>query len=163
MKFGGQTSNNVHDVRKVYLEKTLCVSACVIKFYVFVFDEIYVKCTKIVYNHVWVGNVWENIPKDHTSFLEEGPFKSAQESLPTEGNRRPMGQSTPRWWCLIHWDLSIEEEIPNVSLWNKRFKDRTVRRLPTINGSVPSCSSLLSLRGELVNSPHVQIRVFEVP
>ena len=40
VKFGGQTSKNVHDVRKVCLEKTLCVLACFIEFYVFVSEKI---------------------------------------------------------------------------------------------------------------------------
>ena len=45
---------NVHDVRKVCLEMTLCVLACFVKFYVFVFDEIDIKGPKLVYNHIRV-------------------------------------------------------------------------------------------------------------
>ena len=52
MKFGGQTSKNVHDVRKVCLEMTLCVLACFIEFYVFFFDEIDVRGPKIIYKHI---------------------------------------------------------------------------------------------------------------
>ena len=48
MKFGGQTSKNVHDIRKVYLEMTLCVLACFAKFYVFYLDEIDVGGPNIV-------------------------------------------------------------------------------------------------------------------
>ena len=44
----------------------------------FVLDEIYVRGTKLVYEHMRVGNVRKNIPKYHTWALEEGPFKSAQ-------------------------------------------------------------------------------------
>ena len=45
----------------------------------FVLDEIYVRGTKLVYEHMRVGNVRKNIPKYHTWALEEGPFKSAQD------------------------------------------------------------------------------------
>ena len=50
-------------------------------------DEIHVSGPKIVYNHVWVGNVQEIIPKDHPRVLEEGPkllAKPVQDS-PTKG------------------------------------------------------------------------------
>ena len=43
VKFGGQTSKNVHDIRKVCLETTLCIYACFIEFYVFVLDKIHVR------------------------------------------------------------------------------------------------------------------------
>ena len=42
MKFGGQTSKNVNDIHKVYLETTLCV-------YVFFLDEMDVKGPKLIY------------------------------------------------------------------------------------------------------------------
>ena len=48
MKFGGQTSKNVHDVQKVCLETTLCVYACFFKFYVFFLNEIHVGGPKIL-------------------------------------------------------------------------------------------------------------------
>ena len=73
VKFGGQTSKNIHGVRKFCLETTLCVYACFVKFYVFVLDEIHLIGTKFLYEHVWVRNVQENIPKDHPRVLEEGP------------------------------------------------------------------------------------------
>ena len=53
VKFGGQTSKNVHDVQKVCLEKTLCVYAFFVEFYVFVLEEIHVRGTKLLYEHVW--------------------------------------------------------------------------------------------------------------
>ena len=66
----------------------------------FVLDEIYVRGTKLVYEHMRVGNVHKNIPKYHTWALEEGPFKSAQAvkkpAQPTEAidaqwvSRRPI-------------------------------------------------------------------------
>ena len=87
MNFGGQTSKNVHDVLKVCLEMTLCVLACFVEFYVFVLDEIHVRDSKIVYDHVWVGNVLENVPNDHPRVLEEGPKVGAQDfpRPPTNG------------------------------------------------------------------------------
>ena len=47
MKFEGQMSKNIHDVRKVYLEMTLRVMACFVAFYVFILDEIYLGGPKI--------------------------------------------------------------------------------------------------------------------
>ncbi len=44
----------------------------------FVFDEIHVRGPKLKYEHVWVGNVLENIPKDHPRVFEEGPFMGAK-------------------------------------------------------------------------------------
>ena len=49
MKFGGQTSKNVHDVRRVCLETTLCVLACFVEFYVFFLDENDMEGPKLVY------------------------------------------------------------------------------------------------------------------
>ena len=46
VKVEGQTSKNVHDVRKVCLETNLCVLECFIEFYVLVLDEIYVRGLK---------------------------------------------------------------------------------------------------------------------
>ena len=52
VEFGGQTSKKV-----VCLETTLCVLACFVEFYVFVFDEIDMGGTKLLYNHIRVGNL----------------------------------------------------------------------------------------------------------
>ena len=38
-----------------------------------VLEEIYVRGVKLIDNHIWVGNVWETIHKDHPRVLEEGP------------------------------------------------------------------------------------------
>ena len=81
--FGGQTSKNVHEVRKVSFKTTLCVYACFVGLYQFVMEEIHVRADKLAYDHVWVENVRENIPKDQPRDLEEGPMlvaKTAQES-----------------------------------------------------------------------------------
>ena len=47
-KLRGQTSNNVHDVRKVYLETTLCVLAYFVEFNVLVLNEIHVRGVKLI-------------------------------------------------------------------------------------------------------------------
>ena len=39
----------------------------------FVFDEIYVGGVKHIEYHIWVGNVWEIIPKYQPRVLEEVP------------------------------------------------------------------------------------------
>ena len=49
VKFWGQTSQNVYDVRKVCLETTLCVYVYFVEFYVFILVEIHVRGPKIVY------------------------------------------------------------------------------------------------------------------
>ena len=87
VKFGGQTSKNVHDIQNVCLETTLCVFACFVEFYVFVLDEIHVIGTKLIYKHVWVVKVRENIPKDYPRVLEEGPKVGAKyvQDSPTKG------------------------------------------------------------------------------
>ena len=48
---------NIHDIRKVYLQLTLRVYVCFVRFYVFVLDETHVVGPKIVYEHILVGNV----------------------------------------------------------------------------------------------------------
>lgn len=48
MKFGGQSSRNVHDVQKVFLATTLCIFACFVKFTVLVLYEIYIGVPNIV-------------------------------------------------------------------------------------------------------------------
>ena len=78
VEFGGQSSKNVHDVRKVYLEMTLCVLACFIKVYMFVLDDLHVRGPKKVYYHNWVGNVRVKIPKDQPRVLDKGPFSRAK-------------------------------------------------------------------------------------
>ena len=49
----------------------------------FVLDEIPGRGPKLIYYHVWVVNVQDNIPKDRPRILEEGPMlvaKTAQGS-----------------------------------------------------------------------------------
>ena len=59
----------------------------------FVLDEINVSVHILIEDHVWVVNVWENIPKDQPRVFDEGPIlvaKTAQGSPTTDGNRRPV-------------------------------------------------------------------------
>ena len=91
MKFGGQMSKNVHDVRKVCLQTTLCVWACFIEFYVFVLDEIHVRGPKLIYEHIWVGNVWAQ--------LHVGPIRGPRKRTPTwsstlQGSGNRLTQTT---------------------------------------------------------------------
>lgn len=53
----------------------------------FVLDEIHVSGPKLIYEHVWVGNVGANNPKDHPRVLEEGPKVGAKtvQDNPTNG------------------------------------------------------------------------------
>ena len=79
--------SNVHDVRKVCLETTLCVLACFVESYVFVFDDIDMRGTKLVYDHILVVNSRAILPKDQPRVLEEGPFTRAKDvkTSPTYG------------------------------------------------------------------------------
>ena len=52
VEFGGQTSKNVHDFRKMCLEMTLWVEEYFIEFYVFVVGEILVIGVKLIEYHV---------------------------------------------------------------------------------------------------------------
>lgn len=45
-------SEKVYDVRKVFLEMTLCVLACFLEFYAFYFVKIDVGGPKIIYGHI---------------------------------------------------------------------------------------------------------------
>ena len=162
MQFEGQTSKNVHDVRKVCLETTLCVYACFVKFYVFVLDEINVRGPKIIYDHVWVGNTRLNIPKDHPRVLEERPKVGAQDTLPMDGNQRPVGQSMPCWWCLFNCHLRVWESNPKTSLSPRPRTNRMGRRWAIVVGAV-SCAQLhFYVRGEVLISRHFQIRALKV-
>ena len=72
--FGGQSSNNVHDVRMVFLETTLSVISCFVEFYVFVLDEIDMRGPKFIHKHIRVLNVQVKVPKEQQRVLEEEPF-----------------------------------------------------------------------------------------
>ena len=54
VKFGGQTSKNVRDVRKVCLETCLCALVCFVKFYVIVLDKIDVRDSLYMYDYIEV-------------------------------------------------------------------------------------------------------------
>ena len=95
--FHGETSKNVHDIRKMCLEMTLSVKACLVEFYVFVLDELYVRGVNLIDDRICVGNFWETMPKDQPKFLDEGPklvVETGKGSSPTEANRRSVARST---------------------------------------------------------------------
>ena len=64
-----------------------------------VLEEIYVRGVKLIDNHIWVGNVWEIIPKDHQRVLEEGS-KISLQAVPgrpcTRSSQRQIVAATPR-------------------------------------------------------------------
>ena len=75
-------SKNVHDVRKVFLETTLCVYVCFVKFSVFLLYEIHLRGVKLIENLNCIGNIWEIIPKGHLRVLDEGP-KTVAKIVPS--------------------------------------------------------------------------------
>ena len=120
--FGGQTSKNLYDVRKVCLATTLYVYVCFIEFYVFFMDETYMLSSKLVYEHIWDKNVrvWIHLGP------ARGPKGGAQHwssTLPGSGNRRtkprPVNQETERWWLMLMdplllkvWELQVQPMRP---------------------------------------------------
>ena len=86
MKVGGQTSKNDPDIRKVCLETTMCVLACFVEFYVFIFDEIDRGDPKLVYEHILVGNVQEKVPRTIQGSIRKDIFlsQSCPRSTPIE-------------------------------------------------------------------------------
>ena len=85
----------------IYLERSLSVLVSLVKFYVFVLDEIYVRGPKNVYEYIFIGNVQEKIHKDEPRFLKEGPnlwAEVVQTSLTYGRHRRLVGWLTPRRW-----------------------------------------------------------------
>ena len=87
MNFEDQTSKNVHDVWKVFLETTFGVLAYFSDFLVFVLDNIDVGGPKILYKHIRVEDVFVKVPKDQQRVLQEGPFSRAKTV-----------QNTPKRW-----------------------------------------------------------------
>ena len=57
VKFGGQMTKNVYDVRKVFLAMNQCVYAYFVKFYMIVLDEIIIVDPKLVYEHVFCWKI----------------------------------------------------------------------------------------------------------
>ena len=60
----------------------------------YVLDEIDMGGPKLMYKHIWVGKVLENILKDHPRVLEEGPKlvpKTAQDSPTNRWRSTPSG------------------------------------------------------------------------
>ena len=61
-------------------------------------DEIHAIGTKLIYKHVWVVKVRENIPKDYPRVLEEGPkvgAKTAQDIPTNDWKSMPSGSVDP--------------------------------------------------------------------
>ena len=92
-KFCDVHRSNVHDVRKVCLEMTLCVFACFIQCYALVLDEIYMRGHKLVYDNIRVGNIKENIPKGGTLYKRK---KLSRPAPKDRGYRRQVGLSMHR-------------------------------------------------------------------
>ena len=59
----------------------------------FVLDKINLRGVKLIDDHIWAGNVWKIIPKDHLRVLEEGP-KTVGMAVP--GRPQTTEQSTIR-------------------------------------------------------------------
>ena len=79
---------------------TLCVYACLVKFYMFVLGEICVRSAKLISDIIWNGNAQEIIPKDNPRVLEERPklvAKTAQGSLTYERQSTASGFVYGQW------------------------------------------------------------------
>ena len=122
MKFGGQTSKNVYDVRKVCLETTLRVYVCFIVFDVFVLHETHVLGLKHVYDNIWVGNVHVRIhigptrgPKGEP-LLELNTARQCQTTTQMKASRPgdgpSMGGIDGDTWPVC-WGVEGETTIPH--------------------------------------------------
>lgn len=146
MMFGGQTSKNINDVGKVLPWNDLVSHSIFVEFYVFNLDKIDVKCPKLVYDHIQVGNVTVNIPKDQPRVLEEEPFTRAKsyQTSPIYG-----WQSTTRRWCDepyvrgVGWNLSMrgfhtfgQITHPNHPPIGRSIGWVTVRTWPGVDGII---------------------------
>ena len=155
--------------------KRPCVSMNVLlSFTSFILDEIHVRGPKIVYEHIWVGNILENIHKGPS----KGPWRRTFQECPScqkpaqptgyEGNRHPVGKSMPRRWGVFGGNIGVEYSKTNTSLSPKAQTNRTVRWLrdgPSMAfrlWGLPPFAGHCNVRGEFVNSPHVQIRSLAV-
>ena len=90
VKFKGQTS--------MTFERFTLKRPCVCKhvsssFMLFVLDEIHVRGDILTYEHVWVGSVQVNIPKDHPRVLVEGPFMVPKTVQDNPTNSWPLTAS----------------------------------------------------------------------
>lgn len=168
LKFGGQTSKNVHDVRKVCLETTLRVYLCFIEFYMFVLDETHVVCPKLVYEHIWVGKVWVRLHIGPTRGPTRGP-QHWSSTLPSSGNRRPkrwpVDQETARRWVSLMEPLGLQVEELQVQPMRPSLTGRGWDHGPSmlaLMGCVFSCQLSVKLRGEVVNSHQAPINLWTV-
>ena len=103
MKFGGQTSKNVQDVRKLTLETCMCVSwwclACLDVLLAIILCKTDVEFTWTVNVHIYVGNVRVRISKGPT----KGPRRRTQWLLRHRlGSVNQLNQTTSRWWIDYH-------------------------------------------------------------
>ncbi len=76
-----------------------------------VLEEINLRGDKIIYNHVWVGNVWSNIPKDQPRALEGGPIlgvKTVPGIPKPRRHQRLVGLSTPPPIGVVGRDIDLE-------------------------------------------------------
>ena len=129
MKFAGQTSKNIHDIRKVCLQTTLCVLSYFINFYFFL-DEIDMGGPKLEYEHIRLEMSEETSPRTIQRSLRKDPF--FETGLPkiviNEGCRRGLiGQSNPIRWDSLVTTLSWEKAMSRTSLIPKQRTNKTVR------------------------------------
>ena len=99
---------------------------------------------------------------DHPRVFEKGPFMSVQaaQDSPTFGrNQWPVGWSPPRRDEFFYGNLGVGKEQPKKRLNPKSGTNKRVywsRDGPSMVVSLRSVT--VSLRGEVLNSPNVQIR-----
>ena len=103
-----------------------------------VLGENHVRGPKLIYEHVLVGNVQENITKDHPRVFDPSWWpKLSKIAQPMVDNRRLAGHSMPLWWCIDVLDIIMDKERQTTSLspipWTTlSIGQRTGRHLPTL-------------------------------
>ena len=96
----------------------------------FVFNEIHVNGSKIIYDHIWVLNVSKNIPIEYPRVHEEGPMIGVQDCprQPTNGRQSTPSGSINALLVVAHrLALSLGDKRPMLSLLINRQNDMMVR------------------------------------
>ena len=117
VKFGGQLLKNVHNVRNVFLEMTLCVYACFVYFYVFVFIKFMWEVLNVYKNIFGLETSKKTSSRTIQGSLRKDPClwqKLPKEIQPTDNKQWPVenrSQNSRKGLdCRIEWRLFIKLE-----------------------------------------------------
>ena len=131
----------------------------------FIFGESHVRGPKIVYDYIWVGNFQKTSPRTIQGSLRKDQKlvpKTAKDSPPTDGNRRPVGEVSSLKTMYFGRGIQILDSFPNHGPTGRSVGQGMGRHFSTVGG-LPPCAINSYVEGELENLPHVKIENLEVP